>query len=292
MKKLTGALIGVVGKTMTEDEWRERRHEGIGGSDAAAIMGCSDYATPLSVYLDKVDPQPNEQNEYMRWGHILEPVVIAEFTRVTGLRVTQRQRMYQHPEYPWMFATVDGLTRRGLFEGKTTSAFSKGWDGDEPPLAVWVQCQHNMAVTGAQMADVACLQGGNRFLHFEVGRDDKFIAKLIEEESALMVRIHAETPPPVTGSDIDTSILNFLNPGGDSEVLEITDDVDTWVAGHENLKRLVAQDNDAQAIHANNIKAWMGDHEEAAGERWTVTWRPNKNGSRTLRITETTKGTA
>ena len=286
MKKLTGALIGVVGKTMTEDEWRERRHEGIGGSDAAAIMGCSDYATPLSVYLDKVDPQPNEQNEYMRWGHILEPVVIAEFTRVTGLRVTQRQRMYQHPEYPWMFATVDGLTRRGLFEGKTTSAFSKGWDGDEPPLAVWVQCQHNMAVTGAQMADVACLQGGNRFLHFDVARDEDFIGKLIEEESALMVRIHAETPPPVTGSDIDTSILNFLNPGGDSEVLPITDDIESLVQQRESA-RLSFNDYESEKTRLENeIKQWMGDHDEAASDRYQLTLRANKNGTRILRIKE------
>ena len=287
MKRLTGVLLGVVGKTMTEDEWRERRHDGIGGSDSAAIMGCSDYATPLSVYLDKVDPQPNEQNEFMRWGHLLEPVVIAEFTRVTGLRVTQRQRMYQHPEYPWMFATVDGLTKRGLFEGKTTSAYSKGWDGDEPPLAVWVQCQHNMAVTGAQASDVACLQGGNHFLHFEVARDDAFIEQLIAMESALVVRIKSETPPPVTGSDIDTAILAFLNPGGDSEVLEMPPNVEEWIDG-----RMYANSSsdalDAERVaFENQIKQFMGDHEEAAGERWTVTWRPNKNGVRNLKIKET-----
>jgi len=286
MKKLTGVLLGVVGKTMTEDEWRERRHDGIGGSDAAAIMGCSSYATPLSVYLDKVDPQPREENEFMRWGHILEPVVIAEFTRVTGMRVTHRQRMYQHPQHPWMFATVDGLTTRGLFEGKTTGAYSDGWDGDEPPLAVWVQCQHNMAVTGAQVSDVACLKGGNRFLHFEVTRDDEFIERLIAMESALVVRIKAEEPPPVTGSDIDTAILAFLNPGGDSEVLEMPANVEEWIDGRMYAKRSADALDSERAAFENQIKQFLGDHEEAAGERWTVTWRPNKNGTRILKIKE------
>ena len=286
MKKLTGVLLGVVGKTMTEDEWRERRHDGIGGSDAAAVMGCSSYATPLSVYLDKVDPQPNEQNEFMRWGHILEPVVIAEFTRVTGMRVTHRQRMYQHPQHPWMFATVDGLTTRGLFEGKTTGAYSDGWDGDEPPLAVWVQCQHNMAVTGAQVSDVACLKGGNTFLHFEVARDEDFIAKLVTEESHFQYLVVNEEPPPVTGDDIDTAILNFLNPGGDAEALTLTGQVEAWLDERESY-RLAANDYEAEKNCLDNqIKQRMGDHEEAASDRYRVTWRPNKNGTRILKIKE------
>ena len=286
MKKLTGVLLGVVGKTMTEDEWRERRHDGIGGSDAAAIMGCSSYATPLSVYLDKVDPQPREENEFMRWGHILEPVVIAEFTRATGMRVTHRQRMYQHPQYPWMFSTVDGLTTRGLFEGKTTGGYSDGWDGEEPPLAVWVQCQHNMAVTGAQVSDVACLKGGNRFLHFEVDRNDDFIEQLLAMESALVVRIKSETPPPVTGTDIDASILAFLNPGGDSDVLALTEDIEQLL-DQRMVEKAEADHHDVERwALENRVKQWLGDHEEATSDRYRVTWRPNKNGTRILKIKE------
>jgi predicted phage-related endonuclease len=38
---------------MSKDEWLDKRREGIGGSDAGAIMGMSAYSSPLTVYLQK-----------------------------------------------------------------------------------------------------------------------------------------------------------------------------------------------------------------------------------------------
>ena len=39
---------------LPEDEWLEWRRRGIGGSDAAAILGVSPFATARDLYYDKL----------------------------------------------------------------------------------------------------------------------------------------------------------------------------------------------------------------------------------------------
>lgn len=38
---------------LPEEEWLEYRRQGIGGSDAAAILGVSPFATARDLYYDK-----------------------------------------------------------------------------------------------------------------------------------------------------------------------------------------------------------------------------------------------
>ena len=44
--------------TLTEKDWLDYRRKGIGGSDVAAIMGVSPFATIRDLYNDKVGIQP------------------------------------------------------------------------------------------------------------------------------------------------------------------------------------------------------------------------------------------
>ena len=56
---------------MPRDKWLELRRQGIGGSDAAAIMGLNPWKTPMDIWLEKTgefldDEEP--ENEKMYWG--------------------------------------------------------------------------------------------------------------------------------------------------------------------------------------------------------------------------------
>ena len=77
--------------SMTREEWLNARRKGIGGSDAAAIMGANPYASPLSVYLDKLGlAQEKEITEAMRQGTDLEDYVAKRFSEATGKKVRNR----------------------------------------------------------------------------------------------------------------------------------------------------------------------------------------------------------
>lgn len=81
-------LVLVDTADLPEDEWLEYRRRGIGGSDAAAILGVSPFATARDLYYDKLKVVSYEDGE-SNWvqkkvGHLLEDLVaeirIALFT--------------------------------------------------------------------------------------------------------------------------------------------------------------------------------------------------------------------
>lgn len=72
----------------SREEWLNQRKKGVGGSDIAAICGHDPYRTPLDVYLDKVgESDPIEDNDFMKAGRYLEPVVADMFQDETGLHL-------------------------------------------------------------------------------------------------------------------------------------------------------------------------------------------------------------
>ena len=46
---------------MSREEWLEKRKGSIGGSDAAAILGISRFATPYTVWADKTGRLPRQR---------------------------------------------------------------------------------------------------------------------------------------------------------------------------------------------------------------------------------------
>lgn len=84
---------GVVVDTsqLTEEQWLWWRRKGIGGSDAAAILGISSFATARDLYYDKLELMPKEQEEdnwgAKKVGHLLEDLIAEIFAKKTGCRV-------------------------------------------------------------------------------------------------------------------------------------------------------------------------------------------------------------
>lgn len=192
---------------MNREQWLRDRMSGIGGSDAAAVLGLSKWRTPLSVYLEKrgeLAPQP--ENEPMRWGSRLEPIVRQEYAERTGEVVRLPDGILRHPAHAWMLATVDGVTdSRRLVEIKTART-AEGWGEpgtDEVPQAYLIQVQHYLAVTALPIADVAVLIGGSDFRLYHVDADTELQGLIIDQEAAFWRAVQEGTPPdPVTYADV------------------------------------------------------------------------------------------
>ena len=125
-------LVLVDTTNLPRDEWLKYRRKGIGGSDAAAVLGISPFMTARDLYYDKlgISAQSDEENWVAKEiGHLLEPLVASIFERRTGLKVYQRKVMFQHPQYPWMLADLDYLVElpeggTAILECKTTTSNS------------------------------------------------------------------------------------------------------------------------------------------------------------------------
>ena len=100
--------ISLHGKS--EEEWLRIRKNGIGGSDAGAIVGLNPYRSAMNVYLDKIsDNVEQETTEAIRCGHDLEQYVAERFCEATGKKVHRSNYMYRSIEYPFLQADVDRL---------------------------------------------------------------------------------------------------------------------------------------------------------------------------------------
>lgn len=277
------APIGTVGVDLSRDEWLMLRRAGIGGSDAPAIAGAVDWASQMSVYLDKLGLVENDlsDNEAVFWGSRLEGTITDRVEEVTGLPVTNRQGFYAHPELPWMLATVDGITtnaegEEGLVEIKTTGAWrAKTWK-DDVPLHVFVQTQHDMAVVGLPWAIVGVLIGGQKFETHHIARDDAYIAQLIELESDFYHNhLVPQVPPAVDGSKASEDALKVLFPEDDGTELT-TDDPALEMAARKYLdyKLECSRAEKEKRAAANELKALLGVAERATiGGKYRATWK-------------------
>lgn len=105
---------------LSNQDWLGYRRGGIGGSDAAAIMGASPFATARDLFYDKNNLKPiNPYGEEENWvqkkvGHLLEELVAEIFSKKTGLDVYPIHKMFRHPIYPFMLADVDYCVTRSL----------------------------------------------------------------------------------------------------------------------------------------------------------------------------------
>jgi putative phage-type endonuclease len=187
--------------------WLRERLSGIGSSDAAAVAGVSPWRTPVDVWLEKTEqlaPRDDDDTGPTYWGRMLEALVIAEYSKRTGSAVGQRNELIRHKLYPWMLATVDAIAIPPVggprpVEAKTTR-WAKEWgdpESDEVPLLYVFQVQHQLAVTGYQVADIPVLIGGNDFRLYRVERDEAIIAALIEVEREFWQAVVDRRPPPI-----------------------------------------------------------------------------------------------
>jgi putative phage-type endonuclease len=207
-------------------EWLRIRKGGLGASEAAAILGLSKWATPLSVYMDKMsDSIDDRMSDRQDWGHRLEEP-IAQWVRDTKhLNVTGSPGLIQSLEYPWLIATPDRQVDGCPLEIKSSDAFMVGtWDNGIP-LNYQIQVQQQMLIMGAPHGYVAVLHGGNTPAFYEVARDDEFLEILVRRTQEFWAdHIMAQVAP----EPISTSETALAYPG----------EPDTKVEGSEALYEL------------------------------------------------------
>jgi putative phage-type endonuclease len=182
-----------VAPTFGRAEWLQWRQSGIGGSDAPVIAGRSPWRSRLQLWMEKTGKTPpgdSVQAPHQTWGHLLEGPVAARYQARTERSFSGSQVCMQSKEYPWQLATVDRVTTDGrLVEIKAVSSHRKiatlGEDGDVDSLPdEWVlQCQHQMAVADAEVADMAVYVGMHEDIRlYEIPRNQPLIDALTEIE--------------------------------------------------------------------------------------------------------------
>ncbi|MGD7197271.1 YqaJ viral recombinase family protein [Ralstonia pseudosolanacearum] len=284
------ALRLVDTKSLSREDWLEVRKNGIGGSDAAAAVGLNPYKSCLELWLEKTNrdanlpkPDPDDTTEPVFWGHVLEPIVAASYTKQTSNRVRRVNAVLRHSTIPWMLANVDrevvGVPDVQILECKTAGEFGARLWRDGVPEYVTLQVQHQLAVSGKQAADVAVLLCGQKLDVHRIERDDALIARLIELEAVFWRYVETDTPPPADGSESADRALRCLYPGAGGTV-DFTDDR-TLSATFADLVSVRAEIESRQAVEAQlkqAIAQAMREADRAQFETGSVSFKRSRDG--------------
>lgn len=147
---------------LDRQEWLEHRRNGLGASDAAAVMGLSPWCSNLQLWLEKTGQAESgdiSAKESVALGISLEGPV-REIFRIKHPEYELEHHAFDilyQPERPWLTATLDGELRhretgaRGVYEGKTSTISRRGdwqkWNGRVPDN-YYCQVCHQMLATG------------------------------------------------------------------------------------------------------------------------------------------------
>lgn len=283
----------IIGHSANREAWLRLRRTGIGASDSPAILGASSWASPVSVYADKIDADApiDAENEVQEWGKILEPVILRHFEKVTGRAVFHAGELLRSTRWPFMLATLDGwqahLSERWSLplEAKNTWMSSNWTDG--VPRDVWIQVQHQLAVTGRTMGSVAVLMSGFSFKWADVKRDDDFIENhLVPDLTSFWERVeNGGPPPPADGNPATMAALARIYPEDDGESISLDGEF-TDLAFELNTIKVDQKIMEQRRLEIENrVRAGIGDATIGAlQDGGSFSWKADKNGKRTLRF--------
>lgn len=146
----------------------------LGSTEVAAILGLSGYGeTPYSVWERKTQNVPDkEENDIMKWGKILEPVIISQLEKEENIKIINNNKFYWDPEYPFLGTHPDGEHEyNGEIrnnEVKTVASYAKrNWDSPVP-LEYYSQVQYTMGITNRKSCLFTPFEMDARKLHKEI----------------------------------------------------------------------------------------------------------------------------
>lgn len=143
-------------------QWLEQRKNGIGASEASAIIGANPYMTNIELWEIKTgrrEPENISDKPYVQYGIKAEfPLRILFRMDYPQYEVIYRKfDLIRNEKYPFIFATLDGRLieketgRKGILEIKTTEilkSMSKEQWKDGIPQNYYIQCLWQLLATG------------------------------------------------------------------------------------------------------------------------------------------------
>ena len=269
----------------TREEWLKFRATGIGGSEVAAVMGLSNYMSPLDVYNAKIDPLGQDDlsdNQLVRYGQDMEPIIAKWYAQDTGQIVRVDNKVRIHDQYDWMKINLDRVIQgddrgQGVMEIKTTSKwlFDMWVDPDSDQVPVYYpQIQHALAITGWKWA-VAVVNIERTYEVIPVEPDKEFQQMMFDIcHDFWMNNVMKGIAPDPKDDKEARDLWNVADP---DTIIEATKEFIQWLSDLEMAKGRV---KDAEAMRDDlqlKIRKFKADKEIAQFEGQVVaTWKNNK----------------
>ncbi len=274
-------------RKMTRAQFLELRSNYIGGSDVSAVIpGGNRWRTPFQVFAEKkglVKRQTTSEACY--FGTLFEDLLIKEFTKRSGYKTVQIPFVLQSVQAPWLIADLDsaidfGDGTYGILEVKTTNTFSGAspdeWNNGEAgniPIEYYFQCQEYLLVTGLNIAYIACLIGGQKFIYQPIQRDQDTIDFIVKVTGEWYQNYYQKNvPPPVENKE--SAFLSQLYPTAkESKQIDLPQDAMAALTDYEQASHDLALAKEAKEEAEAKLKLMMADAEVGTIGSYKISWK-------------------
>lgn len=295
--------------TNERNHWLQQRRKGIGGSDAAGVMGLNQYTewvnlpdgtqrlihpygyvpSAYQIWLDKTGQEPRDvpDNLQMAAGRSMEPLILKQYEELTGETLLPHPAIITHPQFPFVLASLDGWTETAVVEAKFGKWTPKwGPDGsDIVPLNYWIQVQHYMLVTGLKIAHICALLYGETGLQYhiyDIEADEEWHEQALRRYQEFWAEVEAVTPPePFDLADLKSRFPQSVPLSRREITPELMEKL-------EELRRIKGQITNLEADQDSlklDLIRYFEDYEALTFQGEIVaTYKTNKSGRRTLII--------
>jgi putative phage-type endonuclease len=273
----------ILPKGAPEEQWHAVRRTGLGGSDIAAVVGLDRYRSAMHVYEAKHGRDDYTDSMAAYCGRMLEPVIAAIFSELSGLPLAEPPGTLQHVDRLWMLANIDTFAVEADGALAPVEVKNRNWRASadwehETPDAPALQASWYLAVTGYSHAYAVALIGGNVPRWYRIERDEELIEHLVHWCGRWWDRhiVQGVRPDP-DGSQATTELLAHLWDAQRDVVAEVDPIVTAGLLEEAARLRagIRALENQLGRVQ-NRLRAQLGDAEIAAIDgRPTYTWRQN-----------------
>lgn len=249
------------------DAWRAARRAGLGASDMYALMGTAPPSWGLgahSVWRSKVMDLPERDEEHLNMGHLIEPVILAEFARRQGLHVEHvgaRNLIARHATHEWALCSPDGLASEGPYDDLESclgpvqaKRATNVWEWEELPAYISDQVMWECFVLGKEMGWVVAEHRQSIGI-YEVSVDEIRVKQMVERGRWLWEEhVLTDTEPPLDADEDPSDAWPDEDPAKAVQVdyelvqrlAQVSANANAWDKKRKDLKRqLQAQMKDA-----------------------------------------------
>lgn len=286
---------------LPEDKWLALHYakDHISASQVSSILNLNKYCNEYTLWAQKSGYYSwGQSNFLMKMGHLAEDPIAEEYTEETGRICTDHgdYAICRHPDYPWLFATLDRVTERyneekyepGDIEIKL-SMLKEHWNADERgPLQHKIQNQIQMQCSGhswgALVARVG--RGYGEFHNYESERDNDFFKAILRKLKEFRYRcIKGVAPQAIEYFEQYANIMAKLHPDDSGETIVLSPDqvecARQYTINNAEIRELDRQNKGHKfRIQREMQGATYGD----CGNGETIKWKTRTDGAKVMTI--------
>ena len=201
-------LIVTTTEGMSHKDWLHFRTRGLGASDIGAVLGFSDYCSPMQKFDEKISliPKPKFENLAMFLGKRAENLnaemweywdgsvegMMKNFYAGTKVRRCRRINAYiQNPKYDWLFVSLDRIINKhvdkgrsfgeGALELKNLSSYEvQKWE-EGIPTSHLLQVQTQMLVCEFDYGELAVKQDDRNYTVYPFEKNKEICEQIVEQ---------------------------------------------------------------------------------------------------------------